>query len=75
MTVRKLTERDEHMVAAFRRERAGYLQRGMQDRADQVAAVLLEQYGVTVAEDEDKTAPGDKTGGPVGRTVAKKSTA
>jgi hypothetical protein len=60
--------RNENMIAALQRERAGYVARGDDDRVAQVDE-QLERYGYT---DDAVT---DETGGPKGRTTTPQRTA
>jgi len=55
--------RNENMIAALKRERAGYVARGLDDRVRQVDE-QLEHYGYTPEDD-----------GPQGRTQAPQQTA
>lgn len=74
---------DDHMIAALKRERAGYVARGEDDRIRQVDEQLA-HYGHTPGPDEQdgpqgRTAPPQQTTDrgkpPVKKTAAKKTAA
>lgn len=58
--------RDENMIAALKRERAGYVARGMDERVAEVDE-QLKHYGYEKPAEEAVT---DDTGAPKGRTTS-----
>lgn len=65
-----MPERNENMIAALKRERAGYVARGLEERVAEVDEQLA-HYGYEGVQDP----PADPDGAPKGRTTRPRRTA